>query len=35
MSMSDGNSVTKHLNAFYTIIIQLLSIEIRITKEEK
>jgi hypothetical protein len=33
--MSDDSSVTKHLNVFNTIIRQLSSIDIKITKEEK
>jgi hypothetical protein len=33
--MSEGNSVTEHLNVFNTIIIQLSSMDIKITKEEK
>ena len=35
MRMSDGDSVIEHLNAFNTIISQLLSMDINITKEEK
>ena len=35
LKMNDGDSVTKHLNAFNTIISQLLSVDIKITKEEK
>ena len=35
LRMSDGDSVAKHLNAFNTVISQLLSIDIMITKEEK
>jgi hypothetical protein len=33
--MSDGSSVTEHLNAFNTVISQLLSMDIKITEEEK
>jgi hypothetical protein len=35
MRMSEGNSMTKNLNAFNTIIIHLSSADIKITKEEK
>ena len=35
MRMSDGDSVIEHLNAFNTVISQLLSIDIKITEEEK
>jgi hypothetical protein len=35
LSMSDGSSVTEHLNAFNTIISQLSSVDIKITEEEK
>jgi hypothetical protein len=33
--MNDGSSMSKHLNAFNTIISQLSSMDIKITKEEK
>jgi len=33
--MSDGRLVVEHLNAFNTIIIQLLFMDIKITEEEK
>ena len=33
--MSDGSSVTKHLNVFNTILSQLSSVDIKITEEEK
>ena len=33
--MNDGDSVTKHLNAFNTIMSRLLSMDIKTTKEEK
>jgi hypothetical protein len=33
--MSDGSLVIEHLNAFNTVIIQLSSVDIKITKEEK
>lgn len=33
--MSDGDPITEHLNAFNTIISQLLSVDIKIIKEEK
>jgi hypothetical protein len=33
--MSDGSSVTEHLNAFNIVISQLLSVDIKITEEEK
>jgi hypothetical protein len=33
--MSEGNSVTDHLNAFNTIISQLFVVDIKITEEEK
>ena len=32
--MSDGDLVTEHLNAFNTIISDLFSVDIRITKEK-
>ena len=32
--MNDGVSFTKHLNAFNTVISQLLSVDIKITEEE-
>ena len=35
MRMSDGDLVTEHLNAFNTVISQLLSVDIKITEEEK
>jgi hypothetical protein len=35
MRMSDGSLVTKHLNAFNTILSQLSSVDIKIIKEEK
>jgi hypothetical protein len=35
LRMSDGSSVTEHLNAFNTVISQLLSVDIKITEEEK
>jgi hypothetical protein len=35
MRMGDRNSVIEHLNVFNTIIIQLSSVDIKITKEEK
>ena len=33
--MNDGDSVRKHLSVFNNVISELLSIEIKITKEEK
>jgi hypothetical protein len=33
--MSDGSSVTEHLNAFNTILRQLSSMDIKIIEEEK
>jgi hypothetical protein len=33
--MSDGSSVTEHLNAFNIVISQLLSVDIKIIEEEK
>jgi hypothetical protein len=33
--MRDGDSVTKHLNAFNTVVSQLLSVEIKILDEDK
>ena len=35
LRMNDGDSVIEHLNSFNTIISQLLSVDIKITKEEK
>jgi hypothetical protein len=35
LRMSDDSSVTEHLNAFNTIIIQLSSVDIKIIEEEK
>jgi hypothetical protein len=35
MRMSDGSSVAENLNVFNTILSQLLSLDIKITKEEK
>jgi hypothetical protein len=35
LRISDGSSVTEHLNAFNIVISQLLSMDIKITKEEK
>jgi hypothetical protein len=35
MRMSDGISVTKHLNVFNTVLSQLFSMDIKITNEEK
>jgi hypothetical protein len=35
LRMSDGSSVTEHLNAFNTILSQLSSVDIKITEEEK
>jgi hypothetical protein len=35
MRMSEVSSVTNHLNVFNTIIIQLSSVDIKITEEEK
>jgi hypothetical protein len=35
LRMSDGSSVTEHLNLFNTILSQLSSLDIKITKEEK
>jgi hypothetical protein len=35
LRMSDGSSVTEHLNVFNTIISQLSSVDIKITEEEK
>jgi hypothetical protein len=34
LRISDGDSVTKHLNAFNTIISQLLFVDIKITEEK-
>jgi uncharacterized membrane protein len=33
--MSDGSSVSEHMNAFNIVIIQLLFLDIKITEEEK
>jgi hypothetical protein len=33
--MSDGSSVTEHLNVFNTMVSQLSSVDINITEEEK
>jgi hypothetical protein len=33
--MSDGSSITEHLNAFNTAISQLLSMDIKIIEEDK
>jgi hypothetical protein len=35
LRMRDGDSMTKHLNAFNIVVIQLLSIEIKISDEDK
>jgi hypothetical protein len=35
LRMSDGSSVTEHLNVFNTILSQLSSVDIKITEEEK
>jgi hypothetical protein len=35
LRMSDERSVKNHINAFNSIIIQLLSMDVKITKEEK
>jgi hypothetical protein len=35
LRMRDGDSVTEHLNAFNTVVSQLLSIEIKISDEDK
>jgi hypothetical protein len=35
LRMSDGSSVTKHLNVFNTVLSQLSSVDIKITEEEK
>ena len=35
LRMSDGDSVIEHLNAFNNVISHLLSIDIKITEEEK
>jgi hypothetical protein len=35
LRMSDGSSVTEHLNVFNTIIIHLSSMDIKINEEEK
>ena len=35
MRMKDGDSVTEHLNAFNTVVSQLLSIDIKISNEDK
>ena len=33
--MNDGDSVTEHLNAFNTVVTQLLSVDIKISDEDK
>ena len=33
--MKDGDSVTEHLNAFNTVVSQLLSVDIKISNEDK
>jgi hypothetical protein len=33
--MKDGDSVTEHLNAFNTVVSQLLSVDIKISDEDK
>jgi hypothetical protein len=35
LKMRDGNSVAKHLNAFNTVVSQLVSVEIKISDEDK
>ena len=35
LRMKDGDSVTEHLNAFNTVVSQLLSIDIKISDEDK
>jgi hypothetical protein len=35
LRMRDGSSVTKHLNVFNTVLSQFLSMDIKITNEEK
>ena len=35
LSMKDGDSVTEHLNTFNTVVSQLLSIDIKISDEDK
>ena len=35
LRMKDGDSVTKHLNAFNTLVSQLLSVDIKISYEDK
>eukprot|EP00253_Pinus_taeda_P024907 PITA_24907 len=35
LKMKDGDSMTEHLNAFNTVVIQLLSIEIKFSEEDK
>jgi hypothetical protein len=35
LRMRDGDSVTEHLNAFNTVVSQLLSVEIKISDEDK
>jgi hypothetical protein len=35
LRMRDGDSVTEHLNAFNTVVSQLLSVEIKILDEDK
>ena len=35
LRMKDGDSVTEHLNAFNTMVIQLSSVDIKISDEDK
>ena len=35
LRMKDGDSVTEHLNAFNTVVIQLSSVDIKISDEDK
>jgi hypothetical protein len=35
LRMRDGDSVTEHLNAFNTVVSQLVSVEIKISNEDK
>ena len=35
LRMKDGDSVTEHLNAFNTVVSQLLSVDIKISDEDK
>jgi hypothetical protein len=35
LGMIDGDSVTEHMNAFNIVVIQLLSVDIKISYEEK